>query len=338
MGEPAAAAARPRTLSERALARMWNGCIDNDPSGQILSAWIAKEELRALCATATRGGHRRDPRSALAFYQWCADAQIPELTTPRGDDRDLVARRRGVPDHRTHQRPHRGHQPADQAGETRRLRIPEQRELPTPSTVALHPANPPIVSEETDGARSRSKSPKRSSRYRSRMWQFISRPELRSVMGQSKSAFTWRDVLLGNKILLMSFKGVPDEAVGLACASFMQSLWDTIKATPKDNLSFLMLDEAAEFMDGTLDLQKVFQQARKHNIGVIMANQEMDQMPKNLERTTLNNARNKIAFNTFSDDANTWRREMMIDAANFQNLPKHEAIVRLMTPAGLIGQ
>jgi hypothetical protein len=167
------------------------------------------------------------------------------------------------------------------------------------------------------------------------MWQFISRPELRSVMGQSKSAFTWRDVLLGNKILLMSFKGVPDEAVGLACASFMQSLWDTIKATPKDNLSFLMLDEAAEFMDGTLDLQKVFQQARKHNIGVIMANQEMDQMPKNLERTTLNNARNKIAFNTFSDDANTWRREMMIDAANFQNLPKHEAIVRLMTPAGL---
>ena len=130
--------------------------------------------------------------------------------------------------------------------------------------------------------------------------------------------------------------GVPDEAVGLACASFMQSLWDTIKATPKDNLSFLMLDEAAEFMDGTLDLQKVFQQARKHNIGVIMANQEMDQMPKNLERTTLNNARNKIAFNTFSDDANTWRREMMIDAANFQNLPKHEAIVRLMTPAGFI--
>jgi len=30
-------------LSEQALARMWNGCIDNDPTGQILSAWIAKE-------------------------------------------------------------------------------------------------------------------------------------------------------------------------------------------------------------------------------------------------------------------------------------------------------
>jgi transposase len=69
-------------LSARALARMWNGCIDHDPTGQILSAWIAKEELRALCATAARGGHHHEIRDRLwAFYQWCADAQIPELTT-----------------------------------------------------------------------------------------------------------------------------------------------------------------------------------------------------------------------------------------------------------------
>jgi transposase len=69
-------------LSERALARMWNGCIDHDPSGQILSAWIAKEELRTLCATAARGGHPGEIRDRLySFYSWCADAQIPELTT-----------------------------------------------------------------------------------------------------------------------------------------------------------------------------------------------------------------------------------------------------------------
>jgi transposase len=69
-------------LSQPALTRMWNGCIDNDPTGQILSAWIAKEELRALCATAARGGHPGEIRDQLyAFYRWCADAQIPELTT-----------------------------------------------------------------------------------------------------------------------------------------------------------------------------------------------------------------------------------------------------------------
>jgi transposase len=69
-------------FSPAALARMWNGCIDHDPTGQILSAWIAKEELRALCAVAAHGGHPGEIRNRLyAFYQWCADAQIPELTT-----------------------------------------------------------------------------------------------------------------------------------------------------------------------------------------------------------------------------------------------------------------
>jgi len=69
-------------LSDRALARMWNGCIDHDPTGQILTAWIAKEELRALCALATRGGDPAEVRRQLwTFYRWCADAQIPELTT-----------------------------------------------------------------------------------------------------------------------------------------------------------------------------------------------------------------------------------------------------------------
>jgi hypothetical protein len=38
------------------------------------------------------------------------------------------------------------------------LRNPESGELPAPSTNALHPAHPPIVSEEPDGARLRSKS------------------------------------------------------------------------------------------------------------------------------------------------------------------------------------
>jgi transposase len=69
-------------LSQAALARMWNGCVDHDPTGQILTAWIAKEELRALCATAGRGGHPGVSRARLdTFYSWCADADIPELTT-----------------------------------------------------------------------------------------------------------------------------------------------------------------------------------------------------------------------------------------------------------------
>src|SRR5215204_5441480 len=82
----------------------------------------------------------------------------PRAHHPRRDDRDLVAGHRGVPDHRADQRPHRGHEPVDQAGETSRLRLSEPGQLPAPGTVALHPAHPPIVSENPDGARLKSKS------------------------------------------------------------------------------------------------------------------------------------------------------------------------------------
>jgi transposase len=69
-------------LSPRALRRMWNGCLDNDATGEILAAWIAKEELRRLLHAAARGGHRHEINARLHdFYAWCANADIPELTT-----------------------------------------------------------------------------------------------------------------------------------------------------------------------------------------------------------------------------------------------------------------
>jgi transposase len=40
------------------------------------------QELRALCATAARGGYRHEIRQRLwVFYRWCADADISEFTT-----------------------------------------------------------------------------------------------------------------------------------------------------------------------------------------------------------------------------------------------------------------
>jgi transposase len=72
-------------LSDRAMARMWNGAIDHEPTGQVLAAWIAKEELRGLLALAA---HREGPRvretvrrRLWAFYSCCADTDIPELHT-----------------------------------------------------------------------------------------------------------------------------------------------------------------------------------------------------------------------------------------------------------------
>jgi hypothetical protein len=67
-------------LSPRAFATMWNALIDNDPSCQILSAYIAKEELRQLLAAAADRVDDAEIRTRLyRFYSWCADTTIPEL-------------------------------------------------------------------------------------------------------------------------------------------------------------------------------------------------------------------------------------------------------------------
>ena len=69
-------------LSPNTFVKMWNRIQDEDPSAQILSAWIAKEELRTLLSTVRVGGGAHPTRHRLhQFLTWCIDSQIPELLT-----------------------------------------------------------------------------------------------------------------------------------------------------------------------------------------------------------------------------------------------------------------
>ncbi|MET9203541.1 ISL3 family transposase [Gordonia sp. NPDC003585] len=68
-------------LSDRSFAKMWNALIDHDPSAQILTAYIAKEELRQLLSAARQGVDNSEIRRRLyRFYTWCAQADIPEVS------------------------------------------------------------------------------------------------------------------------------------------------------------------------------------------------------------------------------------------------------------------
>ncbi|HTX94418.1 MAG TPA: ISL3 family transposase, partial [Mycobacterium sp.] len=69
-------------LSAKSFTKMWNRIQAEDPSAQILSAWIAKEELRTLLSTVRIGGDPHLTRHRLhRFLAWCIDSQIPELLT-----------------------------------------------------------------------------------------------------------------------------------------------------------------------------------------------------------------------------------------------------------------
>jgi transposase len=70
-------------LSDQAYARMWTEILGQEATGELLAAWIAKEELRYLLSLARTGAARSEISSRLfAFYDWCARADVPEVTTP----------------------------------------------------------------------------------------------------------------------------------------------------------------------------------------------------------------------------------------------------------------
>lgn len=63
-------------LSPRAWERIFAGLAAGDPHGEVGAALLAKELLREAYAAASLHEARR---RLVAFYQWCAQAEVPEL-------------------------------------------------------------------------------------------------------------------------------------------------------------------------------------------------------------------------------------------------------------------
>lgn len=63
-------------LDERGWHRLSAGLAAGDPHGEVGAALLAKELLREVYAAAD---HRHARRRLTVFYQWCGDADVPEL-------------------------------------------------------------------------------------------------------------------------------------------------------------------------------------------------------------------------------------------------------------------
>jgi transposase len=73
--------ARERLTSEQ-FTRMWEEILSQEATGELLATWIAKEELRYLLSLARTQPARSEVSNRLfAFYDWCARADVPEVTT-----------------------------------------------------------------------------------------------------------------------------------------------------------------------------------------------------------------------------------------------------------------
>jgi hypothetical protein len=174
-----------------------------------------------------------------------------------------------------------------------------------------------------------------------RMRPFEQWPELRAIVGQTKTTFSLKDILATNKILLVSLPkgGGHKEVVYLTGSLLMAELWDEIQARIRmdaaDRAPFIIyLDEFKNWVNGLTDFAEILNENRKYGAGFVLLHQQMSQIEKPaLRQAVAGGTRSKLTFQTNYDEATSMAREFgkPITAEDIQGLGPREVIVSLLS-------
>jgi hypothetical protein len=168
--------------------------------------------------------------------------------------------------------------------------------------------------------------------------QFLLRPALRSVLGQTEPKFDLGDLFTKRKIVLVSLnKGlIGSEGARLLGSLVVAQLWPLILSRAslppeRRHIVSVFIDEVQDYLTLPTDLADALSQARGLGVGFTLAHQYRSQLPATLRAGVDANARNKIVFGLSAGDA----RDMAamapeLDAKDFMLLPRFGVYAQLM--------
>ena len=156
------------------------------------------------------------------------------------------------------------------------------------------------------------------------------------------------DIFAARRILLVKLsKGtIGPEAAALLGSLVVSQLWTTAlgritTAAEKRTPVMVYIDEVQDYLRLPGDLGEVLAQARGLGLGLTLAHQHLDQLPRGLHAAIMANARSRIAFQLTGKDA----RELasltrgQLDPDDFETLPAFHAYAQLLAnnqPAGWV--
>ena len=161
--------------------------------------------------------------------------------------------------------------------------------------------------------------------------QFLLRPGLRNVLGQSKPNFDLTDLFHQRKIVLVPLnKGT----IGAESAQLLGSLlvgmtWTLALSranTPpeKRHMVSVFIDELQDYLRLPGELSDALAQARGLGLSLTLAHQYREQLPPNIRAGIDANCRNKIVFGLQADDAKAMAAMAPeLDAMDFMKLPRY---------------
>jgi len=173
---------------------------------------------------------------------------------------------------------------------------------------------------------------------------FATNPLLRSVIGQHRNSFDFRNVMDAKKILLCDLsKG----SLGSDISSLLGSLITTklyLAALSRQNTAeservphFFYIDEVHNFTHG-IDLSAILSEARKYRLSLTVATQTLAQLRRHNDEivpSIFGNCGTLISFRVSGDDAELLSREFANEVIPSQlaTLPDYELILRTLTLA-----
>ena len=168
--------------------------------------------------------------------------------------------------------------------------------------------------------------------------QFIFRPGLRNVLGQSHPKFSLMDLFYERKIVLVPLnKGLVGGESAKLLGSLIVGLTWTLAlsrasiAQEKRHTVSIYIDELQDYLRLPTDLADALAQARGLGVGMTLAHQYRDQLPPDIRSAVDANTRNKIIFGLNGGDARAMAYfAPELSAEDFMLLPRYQIYTNIM--------
>lgn len=166
---------------------------------------------------------------------------------------------------------------------------------------------------------------------------FLADPILQRILMQPKSSFRFRQLMDEGKVLLVNLaKGQLGEDTASLLGSLLVSRVSLAALSRADQPPaerrnfFLYLDEFQSFT--TLSLTTMLSEARKYNLGLILAHQYLSQIDLRIRDAILGNVGTMISFRIGTADAEILAQEFApeITMQNLVNLPNYQLYLKMM--------
>jgi len=169
----------------------------------------------------------------------------------------------------------------------------------------------------------------------SKFGRFVTNKMMRNIIGQSKSAFDFRDIMDKQKILLISLaKGkIGDENssfLGLILVPKILVAAMSRQDIPEEQRKdfYLYVDEFQNF--ATPDFAQILSEARKYRLNLTVANQFIGQMDEEVKNAVFGNVGTLVSFRIGVTDANYLQHEFQptFSEEDFINVDRFNAFVK----------